>query len=199
MNKEIFYKIIRERLFHNIMKQSQVDGIEYLLIGIKNANITDKRWCAYMLATAFHETAATMQPIEEYGKGRNYKYGQKIKRSGIVYTAPDKIYYGRGYVQLTWFENYELMGRLLGIDLLNQPELALRPEIATKIMLEGMIKGASSIGDFTGRCLEMYFNEKTTDWVNARRIINGLDKAEKIAEDAKSFFEALNQSIQLAV
>ena len=134
-----------------------------------------------MLATVYHETAATMLPIEEWGKGKGKPYGKKIKHSGVPYAIPDKLFYGRGYVQLTWFENYELMGRLLSVDLLNNPDLALTNETATKIMFEGMTKGSSSFGDFTGRCLEMYFNSKTEDPINARRIINGQDRARKIA------------------
>jgi hypothetical protein len=132
-----------------------------------------------------------MQPIEEYGKGKSYRYGKKIKRSGIPYSLPDKLYYGRGYVQLTWYENYENMGRLLGVDLLNNPDLALQPVIACKIMFEGMTKGDSSFGDFTGKSLENYFNDKKEDWVHARRIINGTDKAEMIAGYGQKFMAAL--------
>jgi putative chitinase len=147
---------------------------------------TDLRWLAYIMATVFHETARTMQPIEEFGKGKNYDYGKKLKRGRgrghrIPYTRPDKIYYGRGHVQLTWYENYETMGRLLGLDLLNKPELALEMEVSIKILFEGMLKGNSNFGDFTGRCLEQYFNDTTDDPIGARRVVNGLDKAELIA------------------
>ena len=191
INKTKFYDKIRATLFAGRLLAPQVAGIDYIISCWMASGLRDLRWLAYMFATVFHETARTMQPIEEYGKGRNYRYGQKVKRSGVPYNKPDKIYYGRGYVQLTWFENYELMGRLLNIDLLRNPELALRPDIAARIMFEGMTKGASSFGDFTGRCLEQYFNATTEDWVNARKIINGLDKAETIAEYGKRFYEAL--------
>lgn len=190
-NKNKFYEKIRSSLFGGKLRAPQVAGIEYILACWQASGLLDLRWLAYMLATVFHETARTMQPIEEYGKGKNYKYGKKVKRSGVAYTTPDKIYYGRGYVQLTWYENYELMGRLLNIDLLRNPELALRPDVAARIMFEGMTKGASSFGDFTGKCLEMYFNGTTEDWKNARKIINGLDKADTIAEYGKRFYEAL--------
>ena len=191
INKTKFYNEVRNSLFAGRLLAPQVAGIDYILSCWMASGLKDLRWLAYMLATTFHETARTMQPIEEYGKGKNYKYGKKLKRSGQPYTKPDKIYYGRGYVQLTWYENYELMGRLLNIDLLRYPEYALRPDVAARIMFEGMTKGASSFGDFTGKCLEMYFNATTEDPINARKIINGLDKAETIAEYYRRFHKAL--------
>jgi putative chitinase len=191
INRKHFFDTIRPTLFKGSLSQSQVDGMESILSAWESRELTDLRWLAYILATTYHETAKTMQPIEEYGKGKGYRYGKKIKRSGIAYNLPDKIFYGRGYVQLTWFENYETMGRLLGINLINNPELALVPETAAAIMFEGMTKGNSNFGDFTGKSLENYFNDKREDWVNARRIINGTDKAEAIAEYGKKFYSAI--------
>jgi putative chitinase len=193
INRKHFFDAVRESLFNGTFTQPQVEGMDAILDKWEAQQLTDLRWLAYMLATAYHETAKTMQPIDEYGKGKGYKYGKKIKRSGIAYTLPDKLYYGRGYVQLTWYENYETMGRLLGVDLLNNPELALHPNIAAEIMFEGMTKGNSHFGDFTGRSLENYLNDKKEDWVNARRIINGTDKAELIAGYGKKFYQALLQ------
>ncbi|MBX9806229.1 MAG: hypothetical protein K2X95_00355 [Flavobacteriaceae bacterium] len=179
--------INRKSTFDNIRKSfgkltvTQVEGFTAIFDEWESSEYDDLRWLAYMLATAWHETAKTMQPIEEYGKGRKRKYGQKVKMSGVGYTTPDKIYFGRGFVQLTWYENYQLMGRLIGVDLLNHPELALVMRNAIKIMFEGMTKGASSFGDFTGKCLEIYFNKTTDNPVGARKIINGIDKAGTIA------------------
>lgn len=191
INRKSFFETIRTNLFKTGIKQTQVDGFNAILDRWEAQGLTDLRWLAYILATVYHETAKTMQPIEEYGKGKGYRYGKKIKRSGVTYVSPDMIFYGRGYVQLTWYENYETMGRLLGIDLLNSPELALHPGIAADIMFEGMTKGNSHFGDFTGKSLENYFNDGKEDWVNARRIINGTDKAELIAGYGKKFYEAL--------
>lgn len=191
MNKQAFYNSIKTSLFKGRLTSKQVEGINFKLDAFDRLKITDDRWRAYMLATSYHETAKTMQPIEEYGKGKGRPYGQKIMYSGKPYTHPDKIYYGRGDVQLTWYENYELMGRLLNIPLLEQPELALNPEISALIMIEGMTKGKSNRGDFTGVSLETYFNSTKSDPINARRIINGLDKAELIARYYYKFSEAL--------
>lgn len=179
VNRLNFYN--NYRLNFGKLSSTQVNGFEAIFNEWDNKKFNDTRWLAYMLATVYHETAKTIAPIEEYGKGKTRPYGKKLKYSGVAYITPNKIYYGRGFVQLTWYENYELLGRLLKLDLLNNPELCLTLNVATKVMFEGMLKGSSSIGDFTGKCLEMYFNTKVEDPINARKIINGTDKANLIA------------------
>lgn len=179
------FDIVRT-LFNGHMSQSQVDGIQAILNACNVHGITDERHIAYMLATAFHETAKTMQPIEEYGKGKGRLYGSKHKRNGAPYASPDKLYYGRGYVQLTWYDNYQYLGKLLGIDLLNNPELALNDSTAANIMLIGMTKGS-----FTGVKLSTYFNDIRNDSINARKIINGNDCDVLISGYYNSFYKAL--------
>lgn len=193
IDKDYFFSSIKASLFNGRLNQSQVDGINFKLNAFNQSGIRDNRWKAYMLATSYHETAKTMQPIEEYGKGRGRPYGSKLKQNRKPYEYPDKLYYGRGDVQLTWYENYELMGKLLGIPLLEQPELALDSEISAKIMIEGMTKGKSNRGDFTGVSLETYFNATKDDPINARRIINGLDKAHLIAAYHYKFLLAIKK------
>ena len=191
IDKDYFFSSIMASLFGGRLNQAQVNGINFKLNAFEKAGIRDNRWKAYMLATSYHETAKTMQPIEEYGKGKGRPYGQKIMYNGKPYKFPDKIYYGRGDVQLTWYENYKLMGKLLNIPLLEQPELALNPEISARIMIEGMTKGRSNRGDFTGVSLETYFNKYRNDPVRARRVVNGLDQANKIAGYYYKFLEAM--------
>jgi hypothetical protein len=183
-DRDEFFAAVRSSPFDGSFEQKQVDGLNAILDKWVEKGLKDLRWLAYMLATTFHETAQTMQPIEEFGKGRGKRYGIPDRVTG-------KAYYGRGYVQLTWKANYETMGRLLNHDLVRKPELALRPDVAAEIMFEGMTTSLSLRGDFTGRSLEQYFNATTTDWVNARRIINGTDRAEKIAKEAEKFFDGL--------
>lgn len=189
MNKTYIYDGIRHCF--GSLNNSQVDGFEAIFNHWEKSGLSDLRWLAYMLATAWHETAKTMQPIEEFGKGKGLKYGKKVKRSGIQYIEPNKIYYGRGLVQLTWYENYQLMGRLLGVDLLRNPELVLSMQTSVEIMFEGMTKGHSSFGDFTGKCLEMYFTESYSNPLGARKIINGTDQAERIAKYYQLFCDCL--------
>ena len=194
MNRQTFISEINPALFSGRITQSQIEGINFKLDAFDKFQISDVRWRAYMLATSFHETGRTMQPIEEYGKGKGRPYGQKLRHDRKPYTFPDKLYYGRGDVQLTWYENYEAMGRLLGIPLLEQPELALKPDISAKIMIEGMTRGKSNRGDFTGVSLENYFNAVKNDPVHARRIINGLDKANLIAIYHNKFLTAIRKA-----
>ena len=194
MNRQVFFNEIRHSLFSDRITQSQVEGINFKLDAWEKSGLTDIRWLAYMLATSYHETARTMQPIEEYGKGRGKPYGQKLRHDRKPYTFPDKLYYGRGDVQLTWYENYEAMGKLLGIPLLEQPELALKPDVSAKIMIEGMTRGKSNRGDFTGVSLENYFSTTKDDPVHARRIINGLDKANLIATYHNKFLTAIKKA-----
>jgi putative chitinase len=181
MNKNIFFQDIQKSLFNGRLNNSQKRGIDNKLTAFDIYDIVDVRWQAYMLATCYHETARAMQPIEEIGKGAGRPYGKKIKHNRTVYYHPDKLYFGRGDVQLTWYENYELMGKLLKYPLLKYPELALEPDISARIMIEGMTKGVSNRGDFTGVSLEDYFNYHKEDPINARRIINGLDQAKLIS------------------
>ena len=196
MNRQTFLSEINPALFSGRITQSQIEGINFKLTAWEKSGLTDIRWLAYMLATSYHETARTMQPIEEYGKGKGKgrPYGQKLRHDRKPYTFPDKLYYGRGDVQLTWYENYEVMGKLLGIPLLEQPELALKPDVSARIMIEGMTRGKSNRGDFTGVSLENYFNTVKDDPIHARRIINGLDKANLIAGYHDKFLTAIKKA-----
>lgn len=141
------------------------------------------RQAAYMLATAKHETANTFAPIEEYGRGKGRPYGKPDPKTGHAY-------YGRGYVQLTWSKNYQTVGKALGLPLYAKPELALKYDVAYKIMSYGMTHGT-----FTGVALSRYITEQKTDYPNARKIINSLDRAELIAGYATAIEQMLLDSL----
>lgn len=194
MNRIEFLNTIKISLFRGYLSPDQIRGIECKLDAWDKSGYSDIRWLAYMLATSYHETDRRMQPVEEYGRGRGKRYGRKIMHSGRPYEYPDEIYYGRGDVQLTWYENYKRMGELLGVPLLERPELALDPDTSARIMIEGMTKGISSQGDFTGVSLESYFNNTKDDPVNARRVINGLDRANDIAKHHRYFLQAIKMA-----
>jgi putative chitinase len=181
INRKFFFDTVRLSLFDGKLKQSQVDGLTCFLNEWENNYAKcDDRWLAYILATIHHETDRTFRAIEEYGKGKGHKYGRPDSQTG-------KAYYGRGFVQLTWKGNYERMSSVVKRDLVRQPELTLEPTIATQICFHGMMQGS-----FTGKKLSDYFNPQKDDWVNARRIINGTDKANNIASYAKLFYRAIS-------
>lgn len=91
-------------------------------------------------------------------------------------------------------ENYDRMGDLMSLPLLEQPKLALEPDISAQILVEGMILGKSNRGDFTGHSLEDYFNTHLDDPFGARRIVNGLDSAHTIAGYHYKFLEAIRKA-----
>lgn len=168
------------------LTQSQVNEINFIVGEFDKDKTITYPQASYMLATVWHETAKTMLPIEEYGKGRGRKYGNKVDIDGKPYTGLNHIYYGRGYVQLTWLTNYVKARSKLGYDFVNDPSLAMRKDLAVKILVTGMKEGW-----FTGKKLTSYINSTNTDYIGARRIINGVDKAQKIANEAVVFERAL--------
>lgn len=172
MNRKEFFDKARSNPFGGALSQSQVEGMTVILDEWDRRRLSDLRQLAYMLATAFHETARTMQPIREYGRGKGMKYGT--------------TYYGRGFVQLTWKANYQKAKDRFGEDFVGNPDLALRPDLAAKIMFSGMTEGW-----FTGKELSDYINADGCDYKGARKIINGTDKAVTIAGYAASFEKAI--------
>lgn len=177
---KLFFARIRAGLFSGTLTQPQVDGINAILSQWhKHYPTSDPRWLAYILGTAHHETDHTMQPIEEYGKGGERLYAQPDPETGCTY-------YGRGFVQLTWRKNYEFAGSALDIDLVHHPEIACKLEPAAEIIVRGMVNGW-----FTGARLSWYFNSDREDWYNARRVVNGLDRANLVAGYSKTYLEAM--------
>lgn len=189
MNRAAFFDRVRECPFRGALTPSQVEGTGVILDAWeKYAAGADLRWIAYALATTYHETSRTMQPIEEIGKGRAKAYGHP--------TGPwAHVYDGRGDVQLTWLANYAFATRRLHqlailppeTDLVKNPELAMKPEIAAPIMIFGMIEGW-----FTHHKLADYFDARHSDARGARRIINGQDCAALIAGYHAEFLAALD-------
>lgn len=181
LNRTTFYTYVRRAPFGGRLLQKQIDGMEAILKTWEASGSSDLRHLAYELATTFHETDATMEPIREYGRGKGKRYGKPGRNGG-------QIPYGRGLVQLTWDENYERADRELAMGgrLVKNYDLALQPSIAARILHRGMTEGW-----FTGKRLRDYFNTASNDAENARRIINGTDKAKLIASYHKAFRDAL--------
>lgn len=186
IDRKAFYDKIRNDLFH-VLTQNHVDGTNALLDEWeKDRAAEDVRWLGYVLATAYHETAKTMQPIEEYGRGKGRPYGVSNQ---ITDSVSQVAYYGRGYCQLTWKKNYEFASQSCGVDLVRHPELALDPSIAANIICDGMKEGW-----FTGKRLRDYFNADRDDPVGARHIINGSDRADLVASYYRHFANALTEA-----
>jgi putative chitinase len=185
IHRKWFFDSVRASLFGGSLTQAQVEGMNTLL-DRADLDHVDYRQVAYVLATAYHETAQTMQAIAEYGKGKGYPYGEPAGPN-------DQTYYGRGFVQLTWFENYDKMQTALGgtpswigKHIVECADDALDCAVATDVIFYGMAQGS-----FTGKKLADYINAQGTDWYNARKIVNGLDCASTIQGYAEKFHAAL--------
>lgn len=144
---------------------------------------------AYVLATAYHETAFTMKPVRETKASTDAKVKEILTKSWKAGKLPwvksdywSSGFFGRGYVQLTHEANYQRAGQELGVNMVANPSLALDPDTASKVLVVGMLEGW-----FTGKKLADYITLKASDFINARRIVNGTDKASDIAGYASQY------------
>lgn len=191
-------------------------GLRYILTTAKtDKDLTSIAEFAYMLATTKHETAHTFRGIEEYGKGSGKIYGTEITVTDPTTKKTYKNkYYGRGYVQLTWGYNYQRLDQKLGngtfpnknktktadfnkgFTISNPNEsIYLNPAKAldTKAAYAGLV-WAMQKGIYTSKKIGDYISATKIDYVNARRVINGTNKANMIASYAENFEIMLRNS-----
>ncbi len=148
-----------------------------------NFGITSRNQLAYVLATAHHESCLGAW-MREFADGSAYEGRRDL---GNTQAGDGPRYKGRGFVQLTGRNNYTKYAQILGIDLVGNPELAADPQYAAKILAHGMSSGA-----YTGKKLASYERpDGSYDFVGARYIVNGQDKADKIAAQAQKYLAAL--------
>ena len=194
-NKAKFFDECREGVMGPTLDRDEVSGAEAIVEALRGQPIS---YVAYALATAWHETAHTMKPVKEIGGTRYFTRMYDIKgrrphvarRLGNTQPGDGAKFAGRGYVQLTGRRNYTVAGEKLGVDLVGNPNLAMNPTIAADIMRLGMLEGW-----FTGKKFASYLPRSgwasARQFRNARRIINGTDKARMIADYAMEFQRAL--------
>lgn len=218
INKKMFYDKYRD-LFGNIKKDSSVKSIDTLINELDKLDIKIRpiEKMSYMLATVRHECGGDMLPITEnlnYSARRltqvwpsrfpnidiakKYAYDQE-RLGNLVYGGrlgngilEGYKYRGRGYVQITGYDNYKRFEQLLDLPLTNAPDLATKPDTAAQIWSKGMVEGL-----FTGRKLNSFINARIVDYFGARSVINA-DKnrvGKNIKTDAKKFEEILRYSL----
>ncbi len=197
-----FFAAIRETLFSGRLSQAQVDGVTRIARAARACGCEPAQG-AYILATAHWETGRRMQPVREgFAKTDEAAIAAvtRLHREGRIsrnYALPDpetgQSYFGRGDVQLTHRFNYADWSARLGLDLVNDPGLALDPAISARILVEGSMRGT-----FTGRALPSYVSGEKRDFTGARRVINGRDKAAEIAALAERYLAAIGAGMTAA-
>jgi len=191
------------------LNSESADNLRKLFEGIKKYFIDAGGGCdiqkiSYMLATARIECydwnrtvffgprteGISYEKAEiDYGVGRTGRRVDYAKSMGNAEDGDGYKYRGRGLVQITWKGKYEKFADILKLPLVSEPDLACEWDVALKIMVIGMREGV-----FTGFSLSDFINKSKVDYVSARRIINGVDKAKIFAEYAKQFEELLKDS-----
>jgi hypothetical protein len=144
---------------------------------------------AYILATAYWETGKTMEPVREaFYLGKK----QEAYRKKLRYYP----WYGRGFVQLTWEENYKKAGKRLGVDFTKDPDAVMDPDYSARILVIGMEEGW-----FTGKDLDDFIDdvdendaEDRKEYEAGRKVVNGVDKKAEIADLALLYEKALREA-----
>jgi putative chitinase len=210
MKRNLFYDSVRSNLFNGKLSKEQVVGMEAILDFWEsppvaptgefkdNWDIRSIGWLAYMLATTYHETAFTMQPISEFGSDERFtRLYENRDDLGNDRPGDGAKFHGRGYVQLTGRRNYEIMTPIVGNfypscpDFTEDPEAVKIPKFAAVILFYGMF-----LGSFTNLALKNFIGDpdkgQTVNFFDARKIINGLESADVIQPYAKTFSQALD-------
>lgn len=188
---EFFNSLRRSRTFGGRVAQSQVDGSEAIIKAATYHGISSQH-LANMLAQVFHETGGYMLPIKEtvYAshKDKNPSDQTVINRLETAWAKGQLTWvktpywrdgwFGRGQIQITHKQNYEVLGKAIGVDLVSDPSKALVLENSAAIVVVGMSRGL-----FTGKKLSDYVFPDAI-WAkpeaNPRRIVNGKDGTDAI-------------------
>lgn len=175
INRVVFANRLKTFGLYQSATTSQLSGCNTIIDEYIGQGYTNVNQLAYILATVYHETGRKMQPVKEGG--------------GIKYllTKAYYPYYGRDLVQTTWKANYEKVKKFIGVDVVSKPDLIGQMPLSAKVAVVFMQKGW-----YTGKKLSDYINSTTIDFVGARRIINGIDKNNLIADYAKNFVLCLS-------
>lgn len=209
LDRAYFFAAVRRAPFDGSLSQHQVDGMNYLLdVWERFYRVrTSITQLAYCLGTTKHETNHTMQPIKEIGSTAYFmkmydKTGARpdvAARLGNTQVGDGAKFAGMGNVQSTGRGNARRATKRLrelgiigdDVDFEVTPELLMRPDLAAHILFIGMEEGW-----FTGKTLDgdiddLVDGDEFADFVRARRIVNGKDRAEKIATYSMGFLDAL--------
>lgn len=187
-NEKAFYDTARLTLFGGRITANQFARIAPLVSALGSYENVSDRQGAYILATAHWETDRFVT-FEEYASGIAYEGRSDL---GNDQPGDGKRFKGRGYPMLTGRRNYEWGSRASGVDLIVDPVRAADPDISASLIIAGMM-----LGDFTGVGLGRFINDDKTDFVNARKTVNRLDRAETIADIAERYLIAIRAGMEV--
>lgn len=201
-----FFAAIRgTSLFPQGLRQHQVEGLERLLEVWERfyEPRSDLQKFAYDLGTSWLETWQTMQPITERGTHAyfsKYEPGTKLGRM-LGNTAPGDGYRfrGEGDVQNTGRRNASFsaarLNKVFGlqVDFVASPDLRGDPILSAHCLFLG-----NEEGWWTGKALSQYIDsvdendsEDLREFIAARHVVNGTDRARDIGMAALGFEKAL--------
>lgn len=191
IDRDRFFARIKRSLFgRNLSATSQANMNLIMDYWISRYSANPVQQLAYVLATVLGEVGYRMQPVRETFAADDATARARLAHKPYAQSMPPygHAYYGRGYVQLTWKDNYERQGTIYGQDFIQFPDLVLQTAHALPILVEGMMAG-----DFNrlGKGLAYYVNADRVDYIAARRTVNVQDRAQKFADFAISFEDAI--------
>ncbi|MET3925535.1 hypothetical protein [Devosia sp. 2618] len=200
-----FFDAVRTSLFDGKLNQAQVEGLNAIASAWDRYGDGQTHKLAYLMATAHHETGQ-LQWLKEiwrptraqrrYERDFDKPWTKDDPRNSLAFrlgntqAGDGKRFMGRGLAHITGRRNYTDWAKRLGVDIVGKPELAEQLPIAARILVEG-----SMLGTFTGKKLGDYITSTAVDWKNARRVINGTDKADLIAGYAEQYQAALKAGL----
>lgn len=111
-------------------------GESSLISALDSAGYVNKNERAMFLAQMAHESGNFRYDEEIWGPTAAQKGYEGRSDLGNNQSGDGYKYRGRGYIQLTGRANYRQYGKILGVDLENNPDLAKDPNIAARIAIE---------------------------------------------------------------
>lgn len=205
MQKQAIFDTVRQTIFGGRMSTAQVEGTNVIIDAWPKYGTGLDTALAYALATATWETGKRMQPVREtYATSTKQAIARldaAFKKGQMKWVKKNYWkdgWFGRGFVQITHEINYsgslrDAVLKEFDVDIHNDPDAALRPDVAAFILIEGITRGHTTKSDFTKYALEDFVNETKTDYRNARKTVNPNEKDSygPIADFAAKWEEAI--------
>jgi hypothetical protein len=203
VQRQQFYERCAKKFPKAVFSGPSRQSIEAIFDYWDRSSSGDRRWLAYILGDAYRETAGTMSPATREGRDEKGKLCATddcsvawLTRNKLPYVTPaknGKVFFGRGFLQLTHADNYLRVGQALGWGslLYDDPDSVLTLDRGVPILVEGLAKGLVNSKGFK---LSDFFNDEVTEWIGARLLVNPGTTVERAAitgEHARTFYQCL--------